>query len=264
MLAKLVNIFLPFIFVILVCSCSQQRQLAKEFLNKKDSLSILILRTDTVFKKNLKKNNDSISDTTNSLFLGKTKNITLINLIYTGLIDELKKRKLKVYTDENMNSFMSLPSESYIFNMSQIEMDEYVIPYSFSQDYDEDEYYQDFNLNAVSLNTWFEVSELNGEQEKSKVLYSSKSINDNVYGYFRRNYLYDEIYFNYRRTDITLDDIYKSALNFGYTNADYIFDYFLNQYVYENYKGKMKKNYLHYDIKKNRFIKAEKNRFIFM
>jgi len=245
-------IFLSFVFVVLVCSCSQQKQFAKEFINQTDTINILILKTDTVFKKNLKTVENLSPSDTMSIFLEKADNKTIINLLHSGLIDNLKKKKLNIFTPETIDSFLSLRSKSYF------------IPRSYYKQYDSLEYFKDYLLNAVSLNLWFEVSELNGNQEKSKVLFSSKYINDSISGYFKRDFFSNEIYFDYLKKDITIDNVYLSALDFGSLNADYIFDYLLNQYIYNNSEGKSIKKYFHYNFNKKKLSQARLNRFIFM
>jgi len=184
-----------------------------------------------LYKKNLKINTDSVPESVrdsvaiaNSVLLGKIVNKTFLNLLDNGLDDGLKKRKFKIYNEDSLNAFMKLQSKGYIFNLSQIELDEYLDFDTAFQEIDDQTYYQELIMNASSINLWFEVSQLNGEQEQNQVLFSSQSISDNITGHFKRDFLTGQVKFIYRRTDINADDVYLMAMDFGTVNASYIFD----------------------------------------
>lgn len=265
-------LFCLFLFLLtVVISCSSEKKLAKQFINSKDTVNILLLKTDYIFKKNLKVKADTIPVSGNDSvgadqfeIIGSVNNKTLTDLLFTGIIDELKKRNFRIYTEDNMNAFMKLDSDASIFHLVQVELDELYTPYTASQMYDTIIYYEDFNLNTVSINLWFELSHLNSDDEKSSVLYSTMKISDKVDGYFRRSFLTNGVKFYYDRKNVSSDDVYTLALYFGENNAEYIYDYFLNRYVYIKYKGKKKLKFLHYDYKVKKISLAGHKRFIFM
>jgi len=229
------------------------------------------MNTDYLFKKNLKINTDSLPEAlkdsvslAQSAVLGKVINKTFISLLYNGIFDEMKKRKFKVYNEDSIASFMQKDTTAWVFNLTQIELDEFNNPYTASQQFDTMTYYQDFDLNAASINLWFEVSQQNSDQDKGRVLFSSQFITDIVDGYFKRTFFSKDVNYIYQRKDITVDDVYNMAANFGAINASYIFDYFMNEYVYKKYKGQKKPKYMHYDPVNKTIVPAAYNRFIFM
>lgn len=189
---------------------------------------------------------------------------TFIDLLFSGLCDELKKEKFKVYTEENLDAFFKLDTNAFIFNIVQIELDEYNSPYTVSQVYDTMTYYKNFDLNAVAIDIWFEVSQLNVDQEKSKLLFSSDSINDDIDGHFKKLLLSNEIKYIYKRKEIRVDDLYNKMTDFAATNAGYIYDYFLNKYINEKYSGEIFVKYYHYDKQRDIVYPAKYKRFIFM
>jgi hypothetical protein len=251
-------------------SCSPLHHLAREYVQKQDTISVLLLTPETLIKNDLRfqKRNIPVAD---SLMLSESRilkdlNDTLVrSLIIENLTDELKTRKFKVFDTKTITEFMLEKSEAYILNCVQIELDEYDTPLQESQQFDTITFSQDFLLNTVSLNIWFEISLLNNTNESTQLVFYSNSKNDKIDGKFRKNILSNEVKYIYTRTDVTVDDIYNLAAKFGVKNASNIFDYFMNQYLYLNFEGKPSKyKYLSYDKNTLKFHPAKSDRFIFM
>ena len=245
--------------------------MARRFISTKDTLNILLLKPNEVLKANLAYQNDSVAASIRdslamvySTVVSKADDKIMKELLTQSIADELKQYPCKVFDEDRMGNFMKLDSSGVIFQVAQMQMEEFVKPYTADAFYDELRFYQDFELKGVNLNLWFELSQLNSEQDKNKVLFSTTYITDDIEGVFRRSFLTGEVKFIYSRSDITKDDVYQMATDFGKVNAAYIFDYFLNQYVHTHYKGKKKLPYLHYDLLKKRLRQAGLNRFIFM
>ncbi len=262
--------FLSVFYICFLISCFPERRLAKEFIASNDTICILLLKTDYIFKKNLKINTDSLHKSGDSANIAQRellRNVnekTLVDILFSGVFDKLKKQKIKVFSEENTDAFLVSNSAAYIFNLAQIELDEYFIPYTASQQYDTLIYSEDFNLNAAKINLWYEVSELNNTQENWKVLFADDYISDCIDGHFRKSFLSNDIRFIYNRINITQDDIYLMAAKFADTNAVYIYDYFLNDCIHRKYNGSKKLKYFHFDSQKKRLYPAGNNRFIFM
>ena len=259
-----------FSFIIFI-SCSPVRRIAKQFTSSCDSINILLLKPEYIFKKNLKYSElglpDSIKDDvglSQSLILKNVDDNKVMDSLFSEIKYELKNRKFRVFTEENMNNFMKLDSEAFIFNLAQIEIDEYATPYTFSQVYDTTNYYKTFDLNTASLLLWFEASQLNSNQNNSNLLFSSDSIIDDIDGHFKKSILTNDIKFVYKRKDICVDDLYDKIADIAVNNADYIFDYLLNKFIYEKYTGNKLLKYYHYDRKQKIVYPAKYKRFIFM
>jgi len=266
------KIYFPFIVFSLffLFSCSQEMHLAKEFVASKDTINVLLLKTDNVFKKNLKINSDQLPPAAKdsvalaeSLMLKKLNDTTFVNLLFAGLMDGMNKKKFRVYTEERIDTFLLVHPTAYIFNLAQIEVDESTVNYTDSSMYDSTMYYQNFELTGVALNLWYELNEQNGDQKYSKVLYNTASMYDQVDGYFHKAFFELPKYY-YTRKDITIDDVYLLTSSFGNDNASYIYDYFLNDYIYKKYTGTKKPKYLHYNSQTGKISPSGYNRFIFM
>lgn len=251
-------------------SCSEEKHLAKQFIADKDTINILLLKSDVVNKKNLKINTDALPANTRdsiavaeSEILKNLKDTTFMNLLYSALFDGINKKKFRIFTEERIDSFLLVHPAAYIFHLAQMEVDESNVNYSDSALYDSTMYYQNFELTDIDINLWFEVSEQNGDQKTSRVLFSTASMYDQVDGYFHKTFFELPKYI-YTRKDITTDDVYLLTSSFGNDNAGYIYDYFLNDFIYKNYKGTKKPKYLHYNSQTGKIVASGYNRFIFM
>lgn len=264
--------FILLFIVFLSVSCSYEKKLAKDFLKSGDTTYLLILiPEDLIFIKQnqsladekLGKDGSDPASLAASLFLCKIKDTLISGLIYSNFESILKGGPFKVYSDDDMNRFMQLGIKSYIIRIAQIELDELIIPYTVSERFDTLDYYKDFNLNAVSVNIWLEVTEVNGTQDTAQILYSKEQISDAVEGYFTKSFS-GLVKYIYERTDINLDNIYKMATDFGEMNAHYLFDYFMNKYIHERYKGTKVPKYYHFDGATGNTYPAGYYRFIFL
>ena len=262
------NIFIVIIFF----SCSQERKLAHSFIKSADSTNILFLKPDNIviILQNQKVANDSlgISGTeeksiSESSFLNKIKSKSIVDLLQTNMMDAMKNKPFKVFSDDNMNEFINLGKNSYIVKIVQIEMDEFYIPYSVSETIDTTVYSEDFNLNAVSLNLWIEVIEVNGDQDTAQVLFYKDQISEMVNGYFHSD-IFGEVKYIYKKNYIIVNEVYDMASEMGALSAAYLYDYFLNKYIHINYSGEKVLKYFHYDVKSRTVYPAGYNRFIFL
>lgn len=257
-------------FVLLFFSCSEELHLAKQFVADRDTINILLLKTDVIIKKNMKINADELpANKRDSLALAESvilKNLvdtTFVNLLFSGLTDGMNKKKFRVFLEERVDTFLLVHPAAYIFYLAQMEIEESTVNYTDSAMYDSTMYYQQFDLNSIDLNLWYELSEQNGDQKTSKVLFSSASASDQIDGYFHKAFFELPKYY-YTRKDITISDIYLLTSSFGNDNAGYIYDFFMNDYIYKNYKGNKKPKYLHYNSQTGKIYPSGYHRFIFM
>lgn len=264
---KLVFILLGFIFCY---SCSPVVKLAKEYVRKQDTIPVLILAPEVLIKNDLRfqKRNISLHD---SLMLSESKILKGIEdtlvfpLIFENLKDDLKAANFKVFDNSTMAEFMLEKKDAYIINCVQLEIDEFDTPLQESAQFDTTTYYEDFLLNTISINIWFEISMLNNTSEPTQLLFYSSSIKDRINGGFRKSLLGNDIRYVYKRSDISIDDVYSLATWFGVKNASNFFDYFMNQYVYVNYIGNPARyKYFHFDKSTGKYYPAKTDRFTFI
>lgn len=235
-----------FVFILLLTSCYPEYKIARSYIDSKPDISIMVLPTNYVFKKNLKvEETEDIKDLdemqkdsammANSAFLKNISDSIVLETFINSMIIEFEQLGFKVYTETQLDSFLFIKTPAYIFNIAQIELEEHYNVHEDKQDFGEYTYYKAVDLDAVSYNFWFELSELNDGNEDTKLLYSSETINDVVYGYFAENMFTGGVKYKYNINEIDLDVIYRYCGVFGERNAGYAFDYLMNKYIMENW-----------------------------
>lgn len=258
------------VLVFFLFSCSPVKKLAKEYVLFQDTIPVLILEPEVLIKNDLRFQARNIV-LTDSLMLSESKvlkdiNDTLVHyLVFENLKDELKASNFRLLDSADVAGALSEKSEVYVIKCVQIELDEYDTPLQESQQFDTTMYFEDFLLNTVSVNIWFEVSMLNDTNDFKSLLFYNNSVCDEIDGRFRKSLLGNEIKYIYKRADIDVNDVYNLAAWFGLKNASNFYDYFMNQYIYQNYNGKPSKyKYIHYDKKSGKYSAAKRARFVFI
>lgn len=243
---------------LMLFSCYPEYKLGKAFIESKPDISILVLTTDYVFKTNLKHN--QATDTTGmtqaridsarlaeSRFLKEISDSAFLESFINSMITEFGKLGIKVYVNST-DSFLFLPSPAYILNLAQIEIEEFTLDHKDSEVFEEVTYYKTIPANAVSINTWFELSWLNPKKEGRKVFYASETISDIVDGYFSQNLMTGQVYYKYELTELDNEIIYRFCDVLGKRYAGYTFDYLMNLYIMQNFPPDAKRQYyMRYD-----------------
>jgi len=122
--------------------------------------------------------------------------------------------------------------------------------------------YQDFWLNAVNLNSWYEISGVNDSQKTKKMLYASETAADYFNGKFKFNLLTEEVTYQYTIDTIALNDIYELAAFAGKKYASYIFDYIMNLEIRKQLPASSQPyKYMHFDRESGRIEPAYDYRF---
>jgi hypothetical protein len=261
-------------FIFLLASCYPEYKMARSYIDSKPDVSILILPTNDVFKKNLKviEENDSIEMTemqkdsalmTNSSFLKNISDSIVLETFINSMIIEFEEFGFKVYTEGQLENFLFIKTPAYILNIAQIELEEHYSVHEDQQDMGDYTYYKSVDLNAISYNFWFELSELNNEKADTKLLYASETINDVIYGYFAQNMFTGEVKYKYNVTEIDLDVIYRYCSIFGERIAGYTFDYLMNKYIGENWPpDKNLRFYMQYKRQNNTLDPTINDKFV--
>ncbi len=263
--------------VSLLMSCSVEQEMGNNFLKRRDSLAVLLIPPDYLYKTNLKayeiENFDELTEYeqdsalyANSKFLQYLDDTLLIKRMMSSLEAGLRQYGIYTYTPDRMDEFMSQNRTAYQVSLAQLEAEEDVYPYrAEAVFFDSVLYFEDFLLNKVSLNSWFEVTKLNDTTAVNNVLYASHYAMDGLDGRFVNNAFTDEVEFKYNMDSLQVEDVYALAQTLGEKYAGYLFDYFLNGYIYRQYPpDERPKTYLHYDRERNMFYPAGDDRFIFM
>lgn len=266
----LIGIILP----ILLSSCYPELKIARAYIESNTDVSIMVLPTNFVFKKNLKTDNikglakltEPEKDSAlleNSLFLKNISDSIFLETFINSLIIEFEKLGFQVFTESQLDSFLFISTPAYILNIAQIELEEHYTAHKDQQDFDDLTYYKSMDLNALTYNFWFEFSELNKETETLKLFYTAETIHDVVSGYFTENAFTGDVKYKYNLSEIDLDILYRYCDVFGKRYAGYTFDYLMNRYISNNWPADKKRRfYMHYKRANNSLDPTVSDRFI--
>jgi hypothetical protein len=260
------------VILINLSSCSIEKKFAREFIKNDTSRLVLVIPPDLLFKTSLKDyeldNADSLDEWEldsllyeNSIFLKYVVDSVFLSNYYTKYSSELEALGFKVYNEDSLLSFLSGKPDSYIFNIAQIELEEYIMPIVEKQEFEEFLYYQVINLNAVNVNSWLEISRIN-EEEKKVLFFSSLFLTDELEGYFRYNYFTGNVKYDYSIDTLLLEEVYDLGELAGYLYAGYTFDFFMNLHIdkrmleEDRYRSNI---YYHYNRNKDYVLPAKED-----
>jgi hypothetical protein len=236
-----IYLLLASLFMI-VNACSVERELAKQYLETGIQEDVMVMIPDHVYKTSLKQYEiDSAEEmdewTLDSTLYAKSLFIQYISDSlfleqYTGsYITELKKLGIRVYIEEWMDTFLLLQKPALVINLTQIEIEEYVMPFRDEELIEEYLFYKEIDLNMVCINSWFELTRMNTEDEEKQVLFASHYVSDEFDGYFKFYPFTGEVSYSYSIDTLVVNEIYGLAAFLGRKYAGYTFDYFLNMHI---------------------------------
>jgi hypothetical protein len=253
--------FIFFILSVILYSCSVERKIAQSFVNDKQAKSLLLFWPSQLIKENLKTKEltklDSLNPQgldfvlyTRSLFLQNINDSIFMGKLKKSMIDELNAHGYKVYGPDQLEEFMNLKDSSYVLNLSQMQIEEYVYTATVQTPLEFDYYFAGIDLNAINLNSWFELKRNQVPQEQYPVLYSSYFIYDDFEGDFFRSSKNGKINYRYKVDSLEIKDIYNLAELAGKKYATNFYDYMLNIFVQDKLpKDKVPAFYYHYNRK---------------
>lgn len=256
---------LLFLAGILNNGCSVEKYYANQFVRTTPEVSILILNPDFLFKTNIKAksvvderigaNQDSIMQLSRPLLNEIIDTIFLKDFIQS-FSKIIKEYGINVFESTEMEKFLNTNGNAYIVNFAQMELEEYFHKKKFKENQGEIIYYQDFALNAASLNVWIEISKVESKT-KNPVLFTNYFISDKIEGDFKTNPLTGDVKFVYTRTNILPEKVSGLAGFSGQKTAIELYDFFMNAYVKEqlsDFKGELQ--YYHYNREIGKLIPA--------
>lgn len=249
-----------------------EKKLARDFISMPEKINIQIISPSIVYKfnhkgekiKGFRKLDESEQDSAlfaSSQYVQYVDDSIYLEKYVNSFIDELRKLGFGVYVDNSMDTFLQGKQQSYVLNMAQVQLDEYILPYEDSAMSGDSVYYKRFDLNAVDASTWFELNKLNAQSPKKTVLYSSMTASDAFDGAFYAEPFSMEVHYRYTIDSLVVRDVYDLAVYSGRQQADYLFDYFMNNFITLSMKGMQPMGYLRYDRRGNALYFTEDERF---
>ena len=257
--------------ILAITGCSPEMKLAKTYVKSHAAGPALVVFPDMVFKYNLKTdslNLDGLSEEEKdsllwfaSDFIQNINDSAFLTQYEKGYLDGLKELGIKTYTEKNLDDFFNNDSNGFVVNVAQIQLEEQYYPYLDQIDLNGITYSHTQTLNALDINTWFEMRLVNNP-EKPKVLFTENLLTDDYEGFFEQNPFTGQMQYFYHIDSLNTDKIYHDIYDLGKQYASYTFDYLLNKYLDSNLPQDLKSNrYLHYDPYRKSFYDAGENRF---
>jgi len=257
--------------------CSAQKKLAKQYVQQSSDWGVLVLMPEHIFKFNerydrdekgmsqlseFEKNQELLSQT----LLMNTLNDSLVRVIFeNAYFNTLRNYNVKIYTEPDFQVFYERDSLSWIVNVAQIELQEFIENYE-----DEDMFYgmsymKVVPLNAVNLAVWVEISQLNQSNQEAKVYFTDQNLFDQLESEFVYDFFTSQVNYYYSIDSLKTQDIYDFASFMGRLSASYTYDQLLNNKLqYKLPKTESEILFYRYDPFAKRLFATEFDRFILL
>jgi len=269
--------FLTVIFgfgLLFLVSCLPEQKVAHDFVKSGPKIRLLVTPPDFLYKYNHKGEEiegfDQMTDKEkdsalfyNSVFIQRISDSILLENYINQFIAELRNANFEVFLPEQLDTFLLDKTQAYMVTISQIQLDEYNYPLEDKEPINDTVYYKKFNLNAMDFSIWFELSKVNSDKPRKTILYDSESAYDSFDGHFIVDPWTNSVRYKYHIDTLSLKDIYGMVGYLGAKHGDYLFDFFMNQWVAfnapQNQYGTY--SYYHFNRKRNMMETTEDDRF---
>jgi hypothetical protein len=263
---------LSLLALMLIVGCSPERNLARQYVKLHTGGGIMIMPTNELLKDNLSINYDPSQKYSpeqldsiawvQSYFVKHVSDSVFLTLFTNRAIEVLTSEGYDVYLDGSTDIFLSLPDPKWVVQIAQLQLDEKHL-YNLYQIYSietGEPYVDSIKVNQMILSSWLEVSRAN--TSKKQVLYLEGYVEDNVKRGVKFNILEGSVGKEETRDSIRMNDVYKMAYDLGQKHAEFLSDYFMNEYIRENLPaGVTKKKYYYMDRRSNTLKQGNSDRF---
>ena len=264
------------LLMLLTSACSVERKMAQQFVKLPEQPAVMVLMPQYILLTNERYDKDELDMTglnqfetdsllkANTVLLNKIDDTLLLRMFETAYLTTLRKFPIQVYEESNFESFYQSDSLSWVVNVAQMEMQEFI---ENAEDIDQFfgmSYSYTVPLNAVNLAAWFEFSKVNGGQgNRAQVMFGENNLYDQLNGQFIYDYLSGEVGYRYEIDSLSATDVYDFAAFMGRLFAGYTYDYLLNSYV-RNHAASQNANpaYFRYDPFRKQLFMTQEDRFI--
>ena len=259
--------------IFLLSSCLPERKIAQVFIQSPHEINLLILPPETTFKYNHKgellEGFDSLNEAgqdsalwTTSEFMQYISDSLLLETYMNRFIGELRELGFNVYLNDAFDSFLTDKPQSYVLEIAQMQLDEYIYPLEDEEPFEDTTYYKRFDLNAIDFSCWFELSKANTTKVRKTILYSSQTAYDSFDGQFYFDPWSNKVVYKYSIDTLKVKDVYDLAAYLGKKHAGYLYDYFMNQYIAINLPpNELLQYYYHFDRYRKTIVPVEDERF---
>jgi len=227
-------------FLSLIASCSPQRKLAKTYVEQSPDWGILVLFPEQVFKINdrydrnerglslLSESDQQDSLINQTLFLKQLNDSVLLKIFKQEYWDALSKYDVALFAEADFNRFYERDSLSWIANMAQIELQEFITDYEDEDNFFGMRYSHTVTLNGVNLAVWLELNAVNREAEQNQVYFTDQNIYDYHEGQFFYDFATGGVNYSYNVDTLKVNDLMEFVGFMGRLSAAYTYDQILN------------------------------------
>lgn len=247
-----------FVFLFLFSSCSPERKLAMQFLRHKEYKgSIMVVQPyalDLINNREINLDSLMLPEGVNldslafqqSKYLNQLSDSVFLENYINSFIQTLKKNGFQVYLPDQLDEFLAVKSPAYIIKFAQVELVEDSYPYRVEEKILKVEYKKTFDLNRVSLHSWFEFEAR--DTAWNKVFYAENSVMDDFSGEFLSEGLIGSPTFLYQIDSLTILHVYWLAADAGKKYAEYFTNYLMNSYIRKHFNpGQVPLKMFYYD-----------------
>ncbi len=253
-------------------ACITPKQLAKKFVLEKILPNVLFFSDPNILTDFYRADIDTAKSAYYmpekiSYMLNDT-NLRLIKQLYDStFIEETLKYGFCLFGKDSVSQFFLAEAEQkWKLSIVQISFEEHRIMYEDKIRFMDYSVVFDTIVSEFQLNTWYELTPVNDDSLFTPfLLFASVNVYDIIRGRFQYNWKTRMYEYNYDLFEVTIDDIFNLSATAAIMHSNFLFDFFLNRYVYYNIKKPQKiKIYYSYDRFSKKIVPARNNRFIFM
>jgi len=261
--------------VVLMASCSPQRKLAKTYVDQRNEWGVLVLFPDQVFKINDRYDRDErglsrLSEIEQqdslikqTLFLKQLDDSLLLNTFKKEYWEALSKYDVELYSEADFNRFYERDSLSWIANVAQIELQEFISDYEDEDNFFGMRYTHTVPLNGVNLAVWVELNALNEDAKENQVFFTDQNIYDYHEGQFYYDFATGSVNYYYDVDTLKVNELMDFVGFMGRLSAAYTYDQLLNNRLQSTEKSETEQSiYFRYDPFVKRLFQTEFDRFI--
>ncbi len=263
------------VFLALIASCSPQRKLAKTYVDQSNKWGILVLFPEQVFKINDRYDRDErglsrLSEIAQqdslinqTLFLKQLDDSLLLNTFKKEYWEALSKYDVELYSEADFNRFYERDSLSWIANVAQLELQEFISDYEDEDNFFGLRYTHTVPLNGVNLAVWLELNALNEDVKENQVYFTDQNIYDYHEGQFYYDFATGSVNYYYNVDTLKVNDLMDFVGFMGRLSAAYTYDQVLNNRIQSTEKSETDQViHFRYDPYVKRLFQTEYDRFI--
>lgn len=261
---KLQHLLLLALGVFLFSSCSVERRLARDFVDQQQRPPVILKEPAQFYLVSYKETEQDTSGLKtwqiDSIRYHESEIVQHVDpdsaqdFFFKAFAKQLEQLNFEVYQGNEIAELLSNDTaQPLVMRFPQMELEEFTKPWAHEEFIRGRKYYKNFDLDAVNLNSWLQLSRRG--VKGSEFYFVSDSITDVVDGHFYITERTGKVKFRYKYYDVKTEDIYRFMQDMGRNYAQYVFDHYLNRFVKASRNKSTQREFLyHYDPADDNFM----------